>query len=167
MNDDHDRRGLPWMPPALLGLLCALQAAALLVAGPRPAVVAPAERPPLEAQAPPLPEALREDPGFTSRMTPDDVARGVQALAALPAGAPERLSPEQRAALAPLAAQGAALRQRLGELRMRRRAEELDWTRRSAEAASALTAEQRRALAPAIPQIPHLEPANMQPPERR
>lgn len=60
------------------------------------------------------------EPAFARHMTPDDVARGVWALAT--AEGPLALTVEQRATLGPLLAEGTEARLRLGELRTARRA---------------------------------------------
>jgi hypothetical protein len=128
-----------WLAAGIAAAVCAAEASALVAGRARPPIVT---RAPIEAPAyTEGPSGL--EPGFLAHMTPDDVARGVWALA------DERgavaLTAEQRAALAPLIAEGAATRERLGLLRAERQAEESAWLVATAEAARlASTAEAAR-----------------------
>lgn len=128
-----------WLPPLLVGLVCAVEAWTLASDAARPVAILRAEslaaRPPLPAVPPP--DAVAADPAwpaFAGGTTADDVARGVWALAPRPEGQrgdkatePPRslvLTDAQRAALAPLLRDGAEARRALGEARAARRAAE-------------------------------------------
>ncbi|MCB9762477.1 MAG: hypothetical protein H6739_21950 [Alphaproteobacteria bacterium] len=142
----------PWMPAVWMGVICAALAAALLAPGPRPAVLmAEASATSLEAPASPAGPLLQTAEGraFASRMTPDDVARGVGALAALPASDPHHLDFTWRAAAAPDVARGAALRAKLGGLRDQRRAAQAAALESAAALAVAIGPARRAALEPA------------------
>ncbi|MCB9742368.1 MAG: hypothetical protein H6741_06145 [Alphaproteobacteria bacterium] len=168
MNEQHAGKGSLRAATAGLALVCALEAAALLAPRPAPPVLAPAPRPTAQAARAPLPEPLRGDPAFAAMMTPDDVARGLLSLLALPAEAPLALSEAQREALAPLAHEALETKRRLDALRTKRRALELQRSQVSAQAARALGPERLAAMLPAPPpaamQPAGPPPAGMQPP---
>ena len=88
------------------------------------------------------------DPAVLARLTADDVARGVWALAAGPDGPP--LSPEQRATLAPSFDRARTHRDRVSALRTERRAAALAHARAATPLAAtpAVVAAARRAPAP-------------------
>lgn len=99
---------------AQLGLALALVQLLAMRPNRAPVLVLPSSAPPAAAPVPGL------DARFAGTMTPDDVARGILALAARP---PEEggLRPEQREALGPQVAAAAAARAEVDRLRAARR----------------------------------------------
>ncbi len=105
----------------LLGLV-GVQAVALARGSGTGVIVTPgATSVPLRAAA----EGSPLEPDFLAHMTADDVARGVYGLAAVEGVL--ALSSAQRGSIGPFVGEGAALRARLGELRMARRAAREAW----------------------------------------
>ncbi len=105
------------------------------------------------------PAATDELAGFLVRATPDDVARGVNALragarAGVPTAAPA-LSPSQEAALATLTLQGRDAHVARDALRAERRAAEAAWLDASASVVAVLPAGAVAAMSrPAGPNLP-------------
>ena len=122
-----------WLRLALLAAICAAEVSALNAspAG-TPVVLArgAAQRrpPPARDAAARRIEATPGGPEFLMTMTPDDVARGLGGLRALPPRDPLALADDPARARG--IERGAALRQTLGELRERRRAQEVAWMER-------------------------------------
>ena len=110
-----------------LVLLCAAVVAAQALVGPGP---------PLRVVAPTTPVRASPPPGsaVAARLTADDVARGVVALARQPADAAVALDGDQRRALAPLVARGVAAHQEHQVLRSTVRQARLDAALSLAEA---------------------------------
>ena len=106
------------------------------------------------------PAATDELAGFLAHATPDDVARGVNALrAAAPPEAPA-LSSSQEAALATLTRRGRDARAARDALRAERRAAEAAWLDASASLVEALPAGAVAAMSrPAGPNVPLSPPA--------
>jgi hypothetical protein len=119
---------MPRAVPALLLLALCLVEAGALARPAGPGVVVTADMSTSRPVPGPEEPALAADPTsptFLAHMTADDVARGVYGLGAETGAV--ALSPAQRGAIAPLLRDGAALRTRLGELRMERRTAREAW----------------------------------------
>lgn len=135
-----------WLPSLLAGAVCVTLAVPLAHLGDRPLVVLRAAALSARPAAPVVVDAALAD--FAAHMTPDDVARGVWALAdGGDAAGVAALTPDQRAALAPLMRDGQAQRARVSALRAKRQAAESAWLASGAALAAALGPARAQAVA--------------------